>query len=461
MFETTRRAVVLQVEKLKMQFSQREGLPFGEILSSGFVLRILEEQKAVFRDRIFSPIVTLAAFVAQVLSEDHSCRWAVAQVIAERVEQGKKPCSPGTGAYCQARERLPKELILQILRETGAKLHGATPPNWQWRGRRIVLADGSTVSMPDTPENQAEYPQPASQKPGLGFPLARLVVLISLATGGVLDVAVGPNKGKMTGEHALLRQIMEVLKTGDILIADRYYCSYFLLAILRKMGVDAVFQIHASRRIDFRKGRRLGKRDHVVEWRKPVRPDWMDLDTYRAIPAKLPIRETRVDGLVLVSTFLDPKEVTREDLGDLYKLRWTVEVDLKFIKEIMKMDILRGHSPEMVQKEIGVHLLTYNLIRTVMAQAAERAGIVPNTISFKGTLQQMDAFTDKIVRATGDGRTRLLDEMLRAIAYHRIGNRPGRSEPRVVKRRPKPYPRLNEPRAVARLSLKKYEVTAI
>ena len=414
----------------------------------------------MFRDRIFTPVVTLSAFIAQVLSEDHSCAWAVAQVNAERVAQGKKPCSPETGAYCQARQRLPNGLILQLLRETGVRLHKDTLSDWQWRGRRILLADGTTISMPDTPANQAEFPQPASQKPGLGFPLARLVVLLSLATGGVLDMAVGPNKGKKTGEHALFRQILDALKPGDILIADRYYCSYFLLATLRQMGVDALFQVHASRRVDFRRGRRLGKRDHIVEWDKPARPDWMDLDTYKAMPSKLPIRETRVGGLVLVSTSLDPKEVTREELGDLYKLRWTVEVGLKFIKEIMKMGVLRGLSPEMVKKEIGVHLLTYNLIRTIMAQAAEREGIAPNTISFKGALQQMDAFTDKIAHATGDGRARLLDAMLQAIARRRIGNRPGRAEPRVVKRRPKPYPRMTEPRAQARLSLKKYDVAA-
>lgn len=414
----------------------------------------------MFRDRIFPPVVTLSAFIAQVLSEDHSCAWAVAQVNAERVAQGKKPCSSDTGAYCQARQRLANDLILQLLRETGAKLHNDTLPDWLWRGRRITLADGSTVSMPDTPENQAKFPQPASQKPGLGFPLARLVVLLSLATGGVLDMAVGPNKGKKTGEHALFRQVLGALSPGDILIADRYYCSYFLLAILRQMGVDALFQVHASRRVDFRRGRRLGKRDHIVEWDKPARPDWMDLDTYEGMPSKLPIRETKVGGLVLVSTFLDPKDVTREELGDLYKLRWTVEVDLKFIKEIMKMDVLRGKSPDMVKKEIGVHLLAYNLIRTVMAQAAEREGIAPNTVSFKGALQQMDAFTDKIAHATGDRRARLLDAMLRAIAHRRIGNRPGRAEPRVVKRRPKPYPRMTEPREQARLSLKKYDVAS-
>jgi len=420
-------------------------------------MRFMEEKMAAFRDRIFSPVVTLSAFIAQVLSEDHSCAWAVAQVNAERIVQGKKPCSSETSAYCQARQRLPNELILHVLRETGVKLHKDTHSDWQWRGRRIVMADGTTLSMPDTPANQAEFPQPASQKPGLGFPLARLVILLSLATGGVLDMAVGPNKGKKTGEHALLRQILGALSPDDILIADRYYCSYFLLAVLLQMKVDAVFQIHASRRVDFRRGRRLGKRDHIVEWSKPTRPDWMEIEDYEAMPSTLSIRETKVGGLVVVSTFLDPKEVTREDLWKLYKLRWTVEINLKFIKEIMKMGILRGKSPEIVKKEIGVHLLTYNLIRTVMAQAAERRGIAPNTISFKGALQQMDAFTDKIAHATGDMRARLLDVMLQAIARRRIGNRPGRAEPRVVKRRPKPYPRMNEPRAQARLSLKKYD----
>jgi hypothetical protein len=400
-----------------------------------------------FRDRVFSPIVTLSAFISQTISEDQSCRKAVSRVDAERVEQGKEPCSPGTGGYCQARTRLPNELILQSLQATGAELHKQSSSDWLWKGRRVVMADGSTVSMPDTPANQTEFPQPASQKPGLGFPLARLVVLISYATGVVLDVAMGPNKGKKTGEHALLRQILNALKSGDVLIADCYYPSYFLLAMLLRMDVDSVMEIHASRKVDFRRGRRLGKKDHVVEWCKPARPDWMDKATYADMPDKLSIRETRVDGKVLVSTFLDPKETSRKELGGLYRLRWTVEIDLKFIKEIMKMDVLRCRTPEMVKKEVGVHLLAYNLIRTVMAQAADRAGIIPNSISFKGAMQQLDCFADKIAHATGIIRTRLLEELLRAIAYHRIGNRPGRVEPRVVKRRPKAFPRMTVPRA--------------
>ena len=370
---------------------------------------MLEDVKEEFRDRIFSPVVTLAAFISQVLSEDRSCRKAVSRVDAERVAQGKDPCSPGTGGYCQARKRLSKDLIYQLLRETGDKLHGQSSPGWLWRGRRIVMADGSTVSMPDTSENQAAFPQPASQEPGLGFPLARLVVLISYATGAVLDVAMGPNKGKKTGEHALLRQILGTLKSGDILIAD------------------TVMESHASRKVDFRKGRRIGKRDHIVEWRKPSCPDWMDKNTYAAIPDKLVIRETRIGGKVLISTFLDPKKATRKELGDLYKIRWSVEIYLKFIKEIMKMDILRCRTPDMVRKEVGVHLLAYNMIRTIMAQAADRIGIIPRSISFKGATQLLDSFADKIAHATGAIRIRLMEELSRTIAYHQIGNRPGRN----------------------------------
>lgn len=416
-------------------------------------MRILEEETDGYRDRIYSPIITLSAFISQVLSEDHSCRKAVSRVLAERVSQELKPCSSGTSGYCQARKRLPEELILRVLRETGRNLHLDTLPIWKWKGRDVVLADGSTVSMPDTPENQAEYPQPESQKEGLGFPLARLVVLISFATGGVLDIAVGPSKGKETGEHALLRQILGSLKTGDVLVADRYYCSYFLIAALLDMGVDVVFQNHASRKIDFRRGRRLGKRDHIVEWHKGAQPDWMDKETYAAMPDKLMVRETKAKGLILVSTFLDSNHVSAKELAELYRERWAVEIDLKFIKQVLHMDILRGQTPEMVRKEIGVHLLAYNLIRTVMAKAGYLHRLSPNMISFKGTIQLLSEFRKKIQGTSGKKWKRFLEVLLDAIAYHKIGNRPGRVEPRAVKRRPKPYPRLTVPRAQARAAL--------
>jgi hypothetical protein len=417
------------------------------------MIKIVEETAGLFRDRVFSPVVTLSAFIFQVLSEDHSCRETVLKVRSDLIAQGKPPCSPGTGGYCQARGRLPKELIYRAVRETGSKLHQESDIEWLWKGRRVVLADGSTVSMPDTPANQKDFPQPKSQEPGIGFPIARLVILTSLASGSVLDCALGPWRGKETGEHALLRQILGSLESDDVLVADRYYCSFFLIAMLGIAGIDFVFQNHTKRKVDFRRGERLGKKDHIVKWLKPVRPEWMDKETYETMPDTLTVRETKVDGRILVSNFLDTGMVTRLDLAELYRMRWTIEIDLKFIKQILKMDVLRGKSPEMVRKEVGVHLLAYNLIRTVMAQAATIHGIAPNTISFKGTVQAMNAFQDKFLYGAEEILATLFDELMCSIVYHRIGDRPGRKEPRAVKRRPKPYPRLTLPRAQARIHM--------
>jgi len=270
-----------------------------------------------FRNRIFSPIVTISAFIFQVLSEDHSCQEAVARVMAELVAQGKPPCSPGTGGYCQARQRLRNKLVWRLLRAVGNALHDQTPSHWQWKGRKVVLVDGTTISMPDTPKNQAKYPQSESQKKGVGFPVLRLVAAMSLATGAVIDLAIGPYQGKQTGEHALLRQILSGLHSGDVLIGDRYYCSYFLIAALLAMGVDGVFQNHASRKTDFSKGQHLGNEDHVIKWQKPIRPDWMDQQTYDNVPDTLKVRETSVKGRVLISTFLDPCKKIREELDIL------------------------------------------------------------------------------------------------------------------------------------------------
>ena len=413
----------------------------------------LDNHLSEFRARVFSPVVTLSAFISQVLSEDKACRAAVARVLADRIDKGEKPCSSNTSGYCQARNRLPGKWILELTRSTGAKLHKEMSSEWLWKGRRVVLGDGSTVSMPDTEKNQEEYPQPKTSKKGVGFPLARLVVLISLATGAVLDVAIGSYQGKGSGEQTLLRKILGTLKPGEVFVADRYYCTYFLIATLQAMGVDVVFQNHSSRKTDFRKGKRLGKRDHIVEWEKSKRPDWMDCETYEAMPQSIRLRETKVDGKVLVSTFLDPKEVTKKDLGKLYKQRWYVETGLKYIKQILQMDILRSTTPEMVRKEIYVHLLTYNLIRTVIAKAGNLHGILPNEISFKGAIQFLNAFREKISLATGEKCVYLQEELLRAISNHKIGNRPGRSEPRAVKRRPKPFPRLTESRQEAKKTL--------
>lgn len=438
-----------QTGDLKARFCQIPGLPFSDILSSASLQKVVEEEvPSNCRDRIFPPLVTLSAFIFQVLGQDHSCGDAVACVLADRVSRGEEPCSEDTSPYCRARKRLPENLILRLLRETGLKLHQQSNEEWMWKGRSVKLVDGTTVSMPDTPENQEDFPQSKSQKPGLGFPLARLVVMISLATGAVLDHAIGPCEGKKTGEHALLRMILDSLAPGDVLLADRYYCSFFLIAMLLQKKVDAIFQIHASRKSDFRLGKRLGIKDHLITWEKPVCPPWMDAETYASIPDTLTVRETKVGGKIIISTFLDPKEVMRGEIGQLYSKRWVIEVDLRSIKTTMQMDILRCKTPDMVRKEVGVHLLAYNLIRTVMAQAASLYGLSPRSVSFKGTVQKLNAFRDKIL-FFGETCPTLFSHLLKAVAGRLVGNRPGRSEPRAVKRRPKPYPLLTVPRAQA------------
>jgi hypothetical protein len=324
------------------------------------------------------------------------------------------------------------------------------------------MVDGTTVSMPDTPENQKEFPQSRSQSKGLGFPIARIVALISLATGVVRDLATGPYAGKETGETALFRALWGGLAPGEIILGDRYFASFFGIAGLKGRGVDGVFRMHQLRKCDFRRGRRLGVEDHVVTWTRPDRPDWMDENIYAQMPEQLAMRELRikvqqpgfrVNELVLVTTLLEGGEYTKAEVADLFLRRWNVELDIRSIKCSIGMDILRCKTPEMVRKEIWMHMLAYNLIRGVMATAAETHGEDPRHLSFKGALQTMTAFQDELRRATPEERVHLIEEMLKAIAHHRVADRPGRVEPRANKRRPKPTRFLMEPRKEARKRL--------
>ena len=292
--------------------------------------------------------------------------------------------------------------------------------------------------------------------------MVRMVAIITLATGVARDLAMGPYQGKETGETALFRTLWDGLEAGEIVLGDRYFASFFGIAGLSRRGVDVVFRMHQRRKFDFRRGRRIGIEDHVVTWTKPVRPDWMDAETYARIPDDLEVRELRVtveqpgfrvDKLVLVTTMLEAEGYTREEVANLFLQRWNIELDFRSIKCVMRMDVLRCQTPEMVRKEIWMHLLAYNLIRGVMAKAAEVHGEEPRHLSFKGTLQTMTAFQDALRQATPSMRESLIEAMLKAIASHRVGDRFGRVEPRANKRRPKPQRYLNEPRKEARKRL--------
>jgi hypothetical protein len=270
------------------------GLLFHQILSAEHLTRIIREEMGKTCERVFTPLVTICTFLTQVLSDDHSCRAAVARLLAWRSARGLPPCSADTGGYCKARRRLPETLLPRLVRDTGDRLREDVPEAWLFHGRNVTLVDGSTVSMPDTAENQAEYPQHGNQAPGCGFPIARIVVLIALATGAVLDAAIGPRKGKLSGESTLLRSLHGRLACGDILLSDRCFCSYFEVAMLSGRGVDVVMRQNENRPVDFRSGRRLGHDDHLVVWHKPQRASWMDPETYATIPETITIRELRV-----------------------------------------------------------------------------------------------------------------------------------------------------------------------
>jgi Transposase DDE domain len=427
------------------------GLPFSEVLSTETVNKSLKDIE--YRERFFSPDMTLWTFLSQVLDDDQSQQAAVARVIAFCASQGREPPSINTSAYSQARSRLPEELISNLTQEAAKEIENQAPSHWLWSEKNLKVMDGSTVSMPDTPENQAVYPQPDSQKRGVGFPIARIVAILSYVTGVVLELAIGSYSGKGTGEHSLLRQLMHAFKAGDVALGDCYYASFFLLSMLMQLGVDAVFPIHSARNHDFRVGKRLGKKDHIVQWKKPPKPEWMELEEYDKFPEEIMIREVSIQSCrngfrtktrVLVTTFLDPIGVNKADLAALYSCRWFVELALRSIKETMRMDVLRGKTPEMVRKEIWTHLLAYNLIRKVMAQAAILYNKIPRELSFKLALQIIEAFRQAgIFNEKNDDA---YAELLKAVAYKTVGNRPGRHEPRRVKRRPKAFPRLQKAR---------------
>jgi Transposase DDE domain len=440
------------------------GLLFRSVLSAEQLVRVVTQEVGKTCDRIYTPLVTLCTFLAQVLSEDHSCRAAVAQLLAWRTARGLSPCSADTGAYCKARQRLPESILPRLVRDTADGLQQGVPDAWLFHGRPVTLVDGSTLSMPDTPENQAEYPQHGNQEPGCGFPIARIVVLIALATGAVLDAAVGPRKGKLSGEGTLLRGLHGRLTRGDILLGDRCFCSYFEVALLSGQGVTVVMRQNENRPVDFRSGHRLGHDDHLVVWYKPQRANWMDLETYATVPETVTIRELRVRvtqrgfrtrALIVMTTLLDAGEFSHDELATLYRARWHAELDIRALKQTLKMDVLRCKTPEMVRKEIWAHLLVANLIRGVMAEAARLHGVLPRELSFQGARQTMEAFRSELSHARSADAEVLRGMALKATASHRVGDRPDRVEPRVRKRRPKNYPLMHKPRQKHRKRLAK------
>jgi hypothetical protein len=453
-----------QVESLRDQLNQEQGLPFLELLSQALVEDMCRQGNHPWRRRTYTPWITLGLFLSQVLAEGHSCDEAVDRFQKFRFDRGLPAVSPETASSCEARQRLPEELVWDLVRRTGQTIHQRARDPWLFHNRAVKIVDGSTVIMPDTAENQAAYPRAKTQAPGVGFPIARLLVVFSLAVGTVLEAAIGPYQGKQTSELALLRQIIAQFQRGDIALADRFFCSYWTIAAWQARGVDVVVRLHQCRTADFRRGRRLGHEDHLVTWPRPEQvPDWMSRAEYEAMPAQLAVRELRVRvrdktkrvrRLVIVTTLVDAKAYRAKELGDLFRQRWHAELDLRSLKSQMGMEMLRTKVPEMVRKEVAVHLLGYNLIRGIMAAAARVGGVKPRRLSYTGALHPIRSFEEDHlydpVRIRAD-----LPRLLELIVKKRVGDRPDRYEPRAVKRRPKPHPLLRMPRKKAKALIKR------
>jgi hypothetical protein len=428
-------------------------LYFAALVDQETIIAALGEASSLWQGWIYTPAVTVWVFLSQCLSADHSCRDAVARLAAWRTAHGLPPCSPETGAYCTAREALPESACRELVRRTGRELEEQAPREWLWQGRRVRVVDGTTITMPDTPENQTEYPQAKSQTPGCGLPIARVLVVFSLAVGTVIEAAIGPYAGKQTGENSLFRALHSTLTEADVVLADRYFSGWFDIALLVQWRVDVVVHKHQLRPSDFRTGQRLGQDDHLVRLAKPQRPQWMAAELYESLPDKLALREVQVrvtqkgfrtKSLVVVTTLVDAQEFSAPQVAELYRRRWQAELHLRSLKSVLQMDHLRTKTPHRARNEFHMHLLAYNLIRRVMALAAADAKVPPWHISFKGALQTLNNFLPWLASSMPleDG----CQTFISAVASHTVGNRPDRYEPRRVKRRPKSHDLLRKPR---------------
>jgi hypothetical protein len=460
--------VARQLQHSCEKLAAQPGLPFAEHLPARQIHAAVRQTGTTFRQRVFNPATTLWTFLSQLFDPDHSCRAAVARLLAWRTLRGLPPCSADNSGYCKARARLPEEALRQLTRDSGRRLHQTADPSWLWHGRTVKVVDGTGATAPDTAENQKAYPKSKKLKPGVGFPVLRLVVVFSLAVGTVLDAAIGRFQGsKMASELALFRSLDDLLDPDDILLGDRLYNDFWDVAQALQRGADVVMRLHAGRTPPWFRGRGHSKGNRRICWRKPPRPKWLSEADYALLPEWLYLRALRVDvrrrgyrtkQLLLVTSLRDANVYPAEDLAELYRQRWQAELNIRSIKSVLQMDVLRTKTPEMVRKEVWGHLLVYNIVRALMVQAARARSLRPEQVSFKGALQTFNAFLPHLHAAHSDAEAGpLWTELLDAIGQHVVGKRPHRYEPRKVKRRPKKFAKMTEPRKQAQQRLAKGE----
>ena len=440
----------------RVQHLRRQSLPHLELLLDSFVppgLLSQADEGPNSRDRVYTVRRTFFGFLHQVLNPDCPCRQVVRQIQALFALHQGAAVDGGTSAYCQARSRLPWDILPRLRCAAASQAEKAAQP---WRGLRVKVIDGTTTSLPDTLKNQRAYPQPGGQKPGCGFPLLKLVGVFSLSTGALLDYAKG---NKHQHELTLLQKLLGQFKAGDLALADRGFCTYTLLALLLGRGVHSLLRLHQARPADLRKGKRLGKNDRLMLWRKPwpwQRPRYVPKALWKLIAQELPVRVVRFPlavrgfrsrSVTLVTTLLDAQAYPAEELARLYARRWRIELWFRDIKTSMGMEALRCKSPKMAHKELEMFFIAYNLIRCLMAQSATTHDAPLERLSFKGTVDAVRQFSMALGQARSlKKQQQLLARLLQIIAQDRVPDRPGRREPRAVKRRPKPHQLLNRPR---------------
>lgn len=391
------------------------------------------------------------------MSADKSCSHVVNQVMAWLASQGEIAFSSDTSAYTQARQRLPEAGVEQLMQQSGQAVEAELTEAVLWQGHRVKILDGTTLQMCDTAVNQADYPQPKSQTPGCGFPMVKVLVLFSLLSGAVLDVMIAPFT---TSELGLARKLYKRLSAKDVVVADRLYGTYADLSMVKAQGANAVFRAHSARKSDLQGGKPLGAGDCLVQWQKPLKcPKAMSQQQFAQLPEMLWVRQLsyqisppgfRTKTVTLVTTLLDAQTYSKASLAQLYRLRWQAEVNLKHLKTTLKMEFIRCKSPAMVRKDILIHCLSYNLLRTFMLDSVAETTIPTLQFSMQSARQLLLTFMPQLMNAEETQRYEYYGLMTALLWEQRLPQRSNRVEPRVVKRRPKSYPRLTRPRSPIR-----------
>lgn len=402
---------------------------------------------------IYSPARTFWLFVHQILLPGSSCQEMVHKALVWLFAGQRAKASTNSSGYCQARARLDLVWIIDLARGLASRLERQAK-GLLWHGRRVFVVDGSSASMPDTLANQARWPQPAGQKPGCGFPVIRIVALFCLASGVAVDFSTGPLE---LHEGTLWRRLWGRLRRGDVIVADRGFSSFAEFYLLLARGIDMVARMHACRTVNVRFVKRLGKGDRLVEWsRDRHSPRWLDWAYKRSLPKTLIVREItvriaipgfRTQAVTLATTLLDPKEFPAEDLAALYRKRWQAELYLRDLKTSMGMEVLSCKSPQMIEKELAMYWLAYNLVRGLMLEAALAHTCEPTRLSFQSCAAIIRQWAPRLANAqTARELNALRNCMLSYLAAQRLRSKPDRVEPRALKPRPKSYARLTKPR---------------